>query len=164
MFDRFIHCKKGKYFLVSVKGIENILSHCIYYLCRLEKNSHTNKIDFLARSQFGNDLYLDSICIDYLVGISHNGNTVPKVYSLAQNYPNPFNPTTTINFGLPKAGLVKLVIYDILGRVVSTLVNEHREAGTYNIAFDASNISSGVYFYKLEAGDFSSIKKMVLVK
>jgi len=102
--------------------------------------------------------------VDCPVGIGHNGSVVPSVYSLAQNYPNPFNPTTTINFGIPKAGLVKLVVYDILGRVVSTLVNERKDAGMYNVAFDASNISSGVYFYKVEAGDFSSIKKMVLVK
>ena len=117
-----------------------------------------------GRSQFGNDVYIDSTCLDALVGISHNGNEVPRVYSLAQNYPNPFNPTTNISFGLPKAGLVKLVVYDILGRVVSTLVNEHRQAGTYSVSFDAANLSSGVYFYKIESGDFTSIKKMVLVK
>ena len=127
--------------------------------------SGTNKIDFQGKSQFGNDIFFDSTCLKSgLVGISNNGNGVPRVYSLAQNYPNPFNPTTTISFGLPKAGLVKLVVYDILGRVVSTLVNEHKDAGMYNIAFDASGIASGVYFYKVESGDFSSIKKMVLVK
>jgi hypothetical protein len=124
----------------------------------------TNKIDFFGRSQFGNDVYIDSTCLDALVGISHNGNEVPRVYSLAQNYPNPFNPTTNISFGLPKAGLVRLVVYDLLGRVVSTLVNEHRQAGTYSVSFDAANLSSGVYFYKIESGDFTSIKKMVLVK
>jgi hypothetical protein len=125
----------------------------------------TNKIDFLGRSQFGNDLYIDSTCLDAnLVGVTHNGNEIPKVYSLAQNYPNPFNPATNISFGLPKSGLVRLVVYDLLGRVVSTLVNEHRQAGTYSVSFDAANLSSGIYFYKIESGDFSSIKKMVLVK
>ncbi len=89
---------------------------------------------------------------------------VPKTYSLSQNYPNPFNPSTQIQFGLPKSGNVKLIVYDILGREVKTLVNEYRTAGTYQIAFDASSLASGVYFYKIEANDFVQTKKMLLVK
>ncbi len=125
----------------------------------------TNKLRFHGYSNFGDNCYIDSTCIGHaIVGIVNNHNEIPSVYSLAQNYPNPFNPTTTISFGLPKAGNVKLVVYDVLGRAVATLINEHRDAGMYNIAFDASNYASGVYFYKLEAGDFTSIKKMILVK
>jgi Secretion system C-terminal sorting domain len=97
-------------------------------------------------------------------GISQNGTTLPPTYSLEQNYPNPFNPTTNIKFGIPKSGLVKLVIYDVLGRVVETVVNEFKEAGTYKVDFDASKLASGVYFYKLESGDFTAVKKMLLVK
>jgi len=90
---------------------------------------------------------------------------IPNYYSLSQNYPNPFNPTTTIKFGLPKAGNVKLVVFDILGREVATLINnEFRDVGTYTVNFDASALSSGVYFYRLESGDFSQTKKMLLVK
>jgi subtilisin-like proprotein convertase family protein len=91
-------------------------------------------------------------------------NTVPGTYALHQNYPNPFNPVTNIRFDIPKASNVKLVVYDILGREVKTLVNEFKNPGAYELQFDASNIASGTYFYKIEAGDFVQIKKMVLVK
>ncbi|MHB8854621.1 MAG: T9SS type A sorting domain-containing protein [Ignavibacteriaceae bacterium] len=77
---------------------------------------------------------------------------------------NPFNPSTIINYQLPEAGLVSLRIYDSMGRAVKTLVNEQKDKGSYNISFDASHLSSGVYFYQLRAGDFVSIKKMVLLK
>jgi hypothetical protein len=99
-----------------------------------------------------------------LVGISHNDNTVPTVYSLSQNYPNPFNPTTNIQFALPKASDVKLVVYDLLGAEVKTLVNEHMQAGTHDVSFNGTNLASGVYFYKIQAGDFTAVKKMLMVK
>ncbi len=90
--------------------------------------------------------------------------TLPAKYELSQNYPNPFNPTTQINYSLEKAGMVSLKIYDILGRVVADLVNKHQESGSYTVDFNASNLSTGVYFYKLESGSFSSVKKMMLIK
>lgn len=90
---------------------------------------------------------------------------LPKQYSLSQNYPNPFNPTTKINFELPKNSQVTLIIYDILGREVTKLVNnEFKQAGRYAIDFNAQNYASGVYFYRIEAGTFVQAKKMVLVK
>jgi subtilisin family serine protease len=89
---------------------------------------------------------------------------LPNYYSLSQNYPNPFNPVTSIKYTIPKAGLVTLKVYDITGREVATLVNEVKEVGVYNIEFDATNLASGVYFYRLESGDFRAIKKMMLVK
>ncbi|MCU0372587.1 MAG: T9SS type A sorting domain-containing protein [Ignavibacteria bacterium] len=97
-------------------------------------------------------------------GTGNNTLELPKTYSLAQNYPNPFNPVTKINFALPKQGFVSLKVYDVLGREVSTLVNEVKVAGTYSVDFDASMLSSGVYFYRLESGNFSDIKRMILVK
>ena len=124
----------------------------------------TNKIQFLGKSQFGNNLYLDSICVDNAIGITQNGNTIPSVYSLSQNYPNPFNPQTNIRFGLPRTGLTKLVIYDVLGKVVNVLVNEVKEAGNYNVDFDATNLASGIYFYRIESGDFTDVKKMMVIK
>lgn len=99
-----------------------------------------------------------------VVGISQNGNEVPNAFSLSQNYPNPFNPTTNIKFSLPQTGLVKLTVFDILGREVSVLVNEVKTAGNYVADFDASMLSSGVYFYRLESGNFVETKKMLLVK
>ena len=89
---------------------------------------------------------------------------IPNSFLLSQNYPNPFNPKTIINFQLPKFSSVKLFIYDVLGKEISILVNETLKPGSYNIEWDASNYASGVYFYRLMAGDFSETKKMVLVK
>jgi hypothetical protein len=89
---------------------------------------------------------------------------IPNYYSLNQNYPNPFNPTTTISFTLPRAEDVKLVVYDILGREVATLVNEFKQAGIYDVPFNASSLSSGVYFYRIETKSFTQTKKMLLVK
>jgi hypothetical protein len=98
------------------------------------------------------------------VGAQNISTGVPKVFSLAQNYPNPFNPTTSIKYSVPKTSLVKLVIYDLLGREVSTLVNSAKQPGNYEVEFDASNLASGAYFYRIEAGDFVDVKKMVLIK
>lgn len=89
---------------------------------------------------------------------------IPKTYSLAQNYPNPFNPTTKIKFDIPKESKVIITIYDILGKEVTTLVNENKKPGYYEAKFDGSNFASGVYFYRINAGDFNAVKKMVLVK
>ncbi len=97
--------------------------------------------------------------------ISELADRVPGEYSLQQNYPNPFNPSTTINFSLAKAGNVNLKIYDILGREVKVLVDQKPyQAGTYQITFDASQLSSGIYFYQLNSGDFKQTKKMMLLK
>lgn len=89
---------------------------------------------------------------------------LPTEYALNQNYPNPFNPTTTIEFALPKSGEVNLVVYDILGRVVKELVSGVFEAGNHKVNFNATNLASGIYFYKLKAGDFVSVKKLTLLK
>jgi len=89
---------------------------------------------------------------------------IPKEYSLYQNYPNPFNPTTTIKFDLPQDGLVSLEIYDILGRRITTLINENRSAGSFEQVFNASSLASGIYIYKIQAGDYINSKKMLLIK
>jgi hypothetical protein len=98
------------------------------------------------------------------VGITPVGTVTPTEYALSQNYPNPFNPTTKINFAIPKSGMVSLKVYNILGKEVATLVNQNMTAGTYNYEFNASNLSSGIYFYKLDVNGFSQVKKMSLVK
>lgn len=85
-------------------------------------------------------------------------------FTLAQNYPNPFNPTTTIVYSLPKSSLVKLEIYDLLGRKIATLVNEEKRSGTYKVTWNAGNIPSGVYFYKISVGGYSKTNKMILLK
>ncbi len=90
--------------------------------------------------------------------------SIPERFILYQNYPNPFNPSTTIKFSIPQASFVTLKIYDILGREVTSLVNEEKPAGNYNVEFRGSNISSGVYFYRLQAGSFTETKKFILMR
>ena len=103
---------------------------------------------------------------DYVTGVrpTNRSQYLTDKYMLDQNYPNPFNPTTTINYNIPQSGLVNLIVYDELGREVKTLVNQYQGKGKYNINFDASNLSSGVYFYQLRAGSYISTKKMLLLK
>jgi hypothetical protein len=98
------------------------------------------------------------------IGIHNISGVVPDKYSLEQNYPNPFNPVTNIKFSVPKSTMVNLKVFDVTGREIWTLVDERLEMGSYEYSFNASGLSSGVYFYKLTAGDFSSVKRMVLVK
>lgn len=97
------------------------------------------------------------------VGIRQN-STVVKGYSLSQNYPNPFNPTTSIKFSIEKSSFVSLKVYDITGKEVASLVNEKLSTGSYDYSFTAKNLSSGLYFYTLKAGDFKETKKMMLIK
>jgi hypothetical protein len=89
---------------------------------------------------------------------------IPTEFEVMQNYPNPFNPTTSISYALPEAASVRLTVSDNLGRDVATLVNEYKEAGYYQANFDASGFSSGIYFYRIEAGKFKAVKKMLLMK
>ncbi len=92
------------------------------------------------------------------------GGLIPRIYELAQNYPNPFNPTTRVRFQVPGDSDVRLSVYDLLGREVTVLVNERKAAGTYEVRFDANGLASGVYLYRLTAGSFSAVKRMVLLK
>ena len=85
-------------------------------------------------------------------------------YNLEQNYPNPYNPSTTIKYSIPVLGFVTLKVYDVLGSEVTKLVNEEKLAGEYQVQFDGSSLTSGIYFYQLKAGDFISTKKMILMK
>ena len=98
------------------------------------------------------------------IGVKGIGTEIPKTYSLNQNYPNPFNPTTIIKYALPRNSYVTLKIYDILGNEVYTLDNSFRKAGYYEASFDASNLASGVYFYKLVTDGYVSTRKMLLIK
>jgi hypothetical protein len=94
----------------------------------------------------------------------NTGVGVPKTFSLNQNYPNPFNPVTKIEYALPNDAKVTIKIFDMLGREVKVLVNEVKKAGYYSVEWNGSQLSSGVYFYKMQAGDFNAVKKMILIK
>ncbi|WP_337871658.1 T9SS type A sorting domain-containing protein [Ignavibacterium sp.] len=91
-------------------------------------------------------------------------SNIPLKYDLHQNYPNPFNPITTITYDIIKLQNVEVTIYDILGREIKSLVNDQQQPGSYTIKWDASNVSSGVYFYQLKTKDYINTKKMILLK
>ncbi len=99
-----------------------------------------------------------------MISASSRSVNTPKSFDLSQNYPNPFNPTTTINYQLPKDAHVTLKVYDILGREVATLVDGEQSAGYHEVSFDGSNFASGVYFYKMTAGNYTAVKKLMLLK
>ena len=91
-------------------------------------------------------------------------NAAPREFKLSQNYPNPFNPSTKIDYSLPVNGMVNVTVFNSLGQTVKVLVNQVQDAGSYTLTFDGSNLSSGIYYYKIEAGTFVDTKKMILVK
>ena len=123
----------------------------------------TTKYSAFAYSGFGpSNIYFNAEQL--ITGIEPIGNNLPDKFELSQNYPNPFNPVTNINFSIPRSGSVKLVVFDVQGRVVTELVNGNYNAGSYKVDFDAAALSSGVYFYKIETEGFTDVKKMMLVK
>jgi hypothetical protein len=99
-----------------------------------------------------------------LTGVDDRENTIPHTYELSQNYPNPFNPSTIIEYAVPTAGPVTLKVYNILGQEIRTLVSAVQDAGHYRVRFDAKSLGTGVYFYRLQAGSFSKVEKMLLLK
>ncbi len=107
---------------------------------------------------------LDDIYVGGSVGIENISSDIPKSYRLSQNYPNPFNPVTNIAFDIPKSSYAVLRVFDMLGREVAMLINEKLDAGSYRVNFDASNLSSGTYFYSLTTSNFSQTKKLTVIK
>ncbi len=115
----------------------------------------------------GNDGIIDDTLSlkNEVTGIKDESSLLsPDGYNLAQNYPNPFNPVTTIQYSIPQRSNVTFKVYDILGKEVTTLVNEEKERGVYSITFDAANLASGIYIYQIQAGTFSQVKKMILLR
>ena len=121
---------------------------------------------YVAGTSRGSNTARDYATIKYsqTIGIQNIGSEIPEVYSLSQNYPNPFNPKTNIGLRIADFGFVSLKVYDITGKEVAVLVNQEMSAGVYNVDFDASNLSSGTYFYSMETAGFRDVKKMVIVK
>jgi hypothetical protein len=119
----------------------------------------------------GNGVFERSLVSNPLLGIVNNGQ-LPKEFRLFQNYPNPFNPSAKVKFDIAKAGNVTLSVFDITGRLVTSLVNERLQPGSYEVKFDGTSYSSGIYFYRIQAGDpstssgqgYTDTKKMILLK
>jgi hypothetical protein len=99
-----------------------------------------------------------------LTDVDDSESELPISFGISQNYPNPFNPTTTIKYSVPEESFVSIRVYDILGRLVTSLVEEEQTIGYYEVKFNAINIASGAYFYRMEAGDFVDIKKLIILK
>ncbi len=117
------------------------------------------------KGEYDFDTYCVSYDIDLLTEVEKNNTTdIITEYKLEQNYPNPFNPTTTITYQIPEYNFVKLVVYNTLGQIVTTLVNEQQSSGKYSIQFNASNLPTGVYFYQLESGNYKLTNKMLLLR
>jgi hypothetical protein len=114
--------------------------------------------------QIGSGFYLDDFSFGPASAVDESEEVLPETYALLQNYPNPFNPSTTIEYAIPRAGHVLLTVYDLMGREVARLVDREQGAGSYRIDFDGSALSSGVYFYRLQAGGFSQVRNLVVVK
>ncbi len=156
---------KGQVFKFGIRGSDNESGFGLNHLENISDQETTFTID----AQFGsiNPNFYNRWDYDLrkpiLTGVEDLGG-VPLVYSLEQNYPNPFNPSTKIEFSIPATSQVELKIYSILGQEVTTLVNETLKVGKHSVRFDAGNFASGVYFYRLTAGDFVSTKKMLLLK
>ncbi|MGB3019582.1 MAG: T9SS type A sorting domain-containing protein, partial [Ignavibacteria bacterium] len=113
----------------------------------------------------GSNVYKLNATYSVITGVSENTiSGIPNDFMLSQNYPNPFNPSTKINFSIPNSSNVVLKIYNELGAEVASLVEGYRNAGSYEVNFDASGLSSGIYFYKIQTGSFSETKKMMLIK
>jgi len=123
-----------------------------------EKGLNSGKYKYrLKQIDFNGNYEYFELANDVIIGI-------PAKYYLSQNYPNPFNPVTNLEFEIPELGFVTLKIYDVMGRELITIVNENKEPGYYKVKFDAGNLSSGVYFYRMTAREFVAVKKFVVLK
>jgi len=121
--------------------------------------------DWSSDTEYG--LYLDALHYDGTPvesAVNEESATTPGTFELAQNYPNPFNPTTQIEFSIPDPSMVRLAVFNIAGKEVITLIHENKTAGRHTVAFDGSDLASGIYFYRLEAGDKMYVNKLTLMK
>ncbi|HBQ59286.1 MAG TPA: hypothetical protein DD671_06600, partial [Balneolaceae bacterium] len=122
-------------------------------------------LEYNVEANDGGTLYIDNATLIKQEATSNEINDeIPSTFALSQNYPNPFNPTTSINYDVPEAADVKLQVFDITGRQVAELVNTRKSAGSYTVQWNAKNFATGVYIYRLTAGDFTSVRKLTLIK
>ena len=143
----------------------SIITHTISWLTKANGNFNAY-LD--TSSQLSGDVSVDqpllNLVENYTTAVNESTSNIPAKYELFQNYPNPFNPSTTIRYQIPRSTLVTIKVYDVLGKEVKTLVNQFQNMGIHEVNFNSGNLSSGVYFYQLRAGNFISIKKMILLK
>ncbi|MBZ0183506.1 MAG: carbohydrate binding domain-containing protein [Melioribacteraceae bacterium] len=144
------------------------LSQLVIYTSKHDMNRNytveLSNISTLDNEFFETDSLIKSYSSETITDLNDNTIDIPSKYELYNNYPNPFNPSTVISFGLPENSLVNIKVYNILGEVVSEIINKELNAGKHQITFDASNLSSGIYLYTIKAGEFVQTKKMILTK
>ena len=180
-------CIDDNFVILKFNGSENQQTYEVYYIKKNELTASGANSVYFGATMF--DLLDDSeyeilISMDHIIeqGSQTLGRRFTKIYrpdsttsvnsdmilpvetNLYQNYPNPFNPSTKISYSIKEEGLVTLKVYDVLGKEVATLVNENKSTGNYEAEFNASQLSSGMYIYKLQAGSFTAVKKMLLTK
>ncbi len=144
--------------LQSATTLDEVIKNIEFFNTNISYGIGTNHI------YFTNDGCVTYSIVDSVVTNVESQPSVPTQFILYQNYPNPFNPATVISYQLPVSGNVTLKVYDVLGNEIATLVNEEKSAGVYDVDFDGSDLSSGIYFYKLHAGNFTKTNKMILLK
>jgi len=143
----------------------NINEYVDYEISGLYAEAHTAEYKIRAKDYTDHiSSYSSTVSINFSIMYKVSRNHQNFVYELSQNYPNPFNPTTTIDYSIGSPGLATLKVYDMLGTEVASLVNENKEAGSYSVEFNASNLPSGIYFYTLISGNFMETKKLILLK
>jgi hypothetical protein len=121
--------------------------------------------DGIKSDAYGTSIYNSSITRPQTItSVKESDENIPAGFKLEQNYPNPFNPSTKISYQIPNASRVTLRVYDVLGREVSTLINSEQNSGYHEVAFNGSKLSSGIYFFRMQAGNYISTKKMILMK
>jgi len=146
----------------SFAVIDSLLGSVETYADTTVQDGHTYTYRIKAYKDSFESFYCDEVSLT-LTDVQKK-KEVPIEYSISQNYPNPFNPTTKIKFALPKTALTKILLYDLLGREIQTLINKEVKAGYHEISFDVHNLPGGVYFYRIQSGDFVQSKKMILMK
>ncbi len=168
----------GTLAVISGSGLKLLSGDLVHSAAITYVNPKTIQFSYTAPGSAGSDTLYATIDRGYSGAYNWTPNKGFKIYTVSgivnnetpvsfymnQNFPNPFNPVTKITYGIAKASNVKVTVYDMTGRQVSSLVNEYQNAGNYFVNFDASKYSSGIYYYKIEAGDFREVKKMSLIK
>ena len=154
--------KQGTYSASSWSSFSNALAYAV----GLKVMNYSSSLSAASSLGLAKDTLITGInsLVKTSTAVHSVSGNAPKMFALGQNYPNPFNPTTVINYQVPTASYVSLKVYDMLGRDVAVLVNENKIAGYYTSTFDARNMPSGIYFYKMNAGNYSTVKKLILMK
>jgi hypothetical protein len=146
--------------------IVDIRDPSLPFLAGYYRNKHSANVlaneNYIILSEYESGLSI--LRNDLILDINQNINQQIKIYTLSQNYPNPFNPNTLISYRLPVTSNVTLKVYDVLGNEIATLVNEEKQPGAYEVEFDATDLTSGIYFYQLKAGNYLETRKMVMLK